>query len=143
MKPSYDHVTVGPMSQWQQFRFQLRDLPPAPKRFLKSELALSAMEISLNCLPAGAAMPFLHKHQRNEEVYLFLTGEGEFQVGDDLLPIEPGFAIRCAPEVARAFRNTGSTGMEFVVIQAEANSYTGQGTTTDGELVSASPAWCE
>ncbi|WP_158265273.1 cupin domain-containing protein [Blastopirellula marina] len=141
MRQSYEHVSVGPMSDWKRFRFQLRDLPPAPKRFLKSELSLSSMELSVNCMPAGATMPFLHKHRRNEEVYLFLTGEGEFQAGDEILAITPGFCIRCSPETPRSFRNTGSVPMEFVVIQAEADSYSGAGLTTDGELVPVSPVW--
>ncbi|QDU58963.1 cupin domain-containing protein [Aeoliella mucimassa] len=141
MRQSYEHVTVGPMTDWMRFRFQLRDLPPAPKRFLKNELSLSAMEISVNSMPAGAAMPFLHKHRKNEEVFLFLTGEGEFQAGDDLLPVTPGFCIRCSPETPRSFRNTGDVPMEYVVIQAESDSYTGQGETNDGEPVEAKPAW--
>lgn len=141
MRQSYNHVAAGPMTQWNRFRFQLGDHPTAPKRFLKNELNLSSMEVSLNCLPVGAGLSFLHRHRRNEELYLFLTGEGQFQAGDELLAIEPGSCIRCSPETPRAFRNTGSVPMEFIVIQAEADTYTGAGETADGELVPKDPAW--
>lgn len=141
MSQSYTQADAGPMSGWSGFRFQFGDNPPAPKRFLKGELGLTGMEVSLNCMPVGAGMPFLHRHQKNEEVYLFLTGEGEFQAGDQVLPITPGACFRCSPELPRAWRNTGPTPMEFVVIQAEAGGYSGQGQIADGEVVAEPPAW--
>ncbi|PQO36178.1 cupin domain-containing protein [Bremerella cremea] len=141
MDQRYGYVNAGPLDQWGGFRFQLRDMPPVPKRFLKSELNLTGMEVSLNCCPAGAGMPFAHKHCKNEEVYVFLTGEGEFQAGEDILPISPGACFSCPPEMTRAFRNTSSVPMEFIVIQAEAGTYSGSGETNDGEIVPNALVW--
>ncbi len=45
---------------------------------LHDELNLTGCEISCNQMPAGAAVPFVHKHKENEEVYLITQGGGEF-----------------------------------------------------------------
>ena len=105
---SYSVVEAGPMPEWSNFRFRRPGIGSIPKFFLKERLDLSAMEISLNMLPPGIGMPFTHLHRENEEVYLFLSGEGEFQADGNLFPIRAGSCIRCAPEVSRAWRNTGS-----------------------------------
>ena len=47
------------------------------KLFIKDFLALTGMEISMNKLPAGAGVPFYHKHKENEEAYIFVGGTGE------------------------------------------------------------------
>lgn len=46
------------------------------KAFLHDVLGLTSCEISVNFMPAGAKAPFNHKHKQNEEVYIFLKGEG-------------------------------------------------------------------
>src|SRR4051812_32216919 len=50
------------------------------KLFLKEILGLTAMKISFGMIPPQTSLPFYHKHQQNEEVYLFLNGAGQFQV---------------------------------------------------------------
>ena len=45
---------------------------------LHDELNLTGCEISCNQMPAGAAVPFVHKHKENEEVYIITQGGGEF-----------------------------------------------------------------
>ena len=44
---------------------------------LHEKLALTGAEISLNTLPAGAAVPFVHSHKENEEIYGVLSGKGK------------------------------------------------------------------
>ena len=41
---------------------------------LHEKLALTGAEISLNTLPAGANVPFVHSHKANEEIYGVLSG---------------------------------------------------------------------
>ena len=40
---------------------------------LHEKLALTGAEISLNTLPAGANVPFVHSHKANEEIYGVLS----------------------------------------------------------------------
>jgi len=96
---------------------------PVPgKLYLKSKLGLTGMEVSLNQLPTGGSVPFYHSHRENEELYLFVSGRGEFQVDGRILEIKEGTCIRVAPEGVRTHRNTGSEAMVFVCIQVKAES---------------------
>lgn len=40
-------------------------------------LNLTGAEISINNLPAGAGVPFVHSHKGNEEIYAVLSGRGK------------------------------------------------------------------
>ncbi len=41
---------------------------------LHDKLSLTGAEISVNNLPAGAGVPFVHSHKKNEEIYIILSG---------------------------------------------------------------------
>ncbi len=110
------------------------------KNFLKDKLNLSGMEVSLNVLPAKAAVPFYHIHHDNEELYLFIKGQGQFQVDGTSFNIQEGSIVRVAPEGVRTWRNTSEEDLHYIVIQAKANSLQG-GTTTDGAAVNKEVVW--
>lgn len=126
-------IQVGEPQQWMDYLFAhpLLPRPAKGKHFLKEELGLSGMEISINSLPAGVAMPFTHTHKLNEEVYFFLSGEGEFSVDDYIVPVGPGSVVRVAPEGRRCWRNSGEQPLNYLVIQARNCSMT-ESTTEDG-----------
>jgi mannose-6-phosphate isomerase-like protein (cupin superfamily) len=105
------------------------------KYFLKNNLGLTGMEVSMNILPAGAAVPFKHRHKKHEELYFIIKGEGEFDIDDECLPIKEGSMIRVAPNGIRTWRNTGKDDLYYMVIQAQAGSMAIE-TVEDGELVS-------
>ena len=42
---------------------------------LHDQLSLTGAEISINHLPAGASVPFVHAHKNNEEIYGILEGK--------------------------------------------------------------------
>ena len=44
---------------------------------LHDKLSLTGAEISVNNLPAGAGVPFVHSHKKNEEIYIILSGKGK------------------------------------------------------------------
>lgn len=39
---------------------------------LHDRIGLTGAEISVNVLPAGASVPFVHSHKQNEEIYIIL-----------------------------------------------------------------------
>ena len=41
---------------------------------LHEALDLTGAEISINRLPAGAGVPFVHSHKNNEEIYGVISG---------------------------------------------------------------------
>ncbi len=112
-----DHYTVGQTGP-------LSDLDS--KLFLGPALELTGMEVSLNCLKAGQGSSFVHQHRQHEELYIFLKGRGQFQVDGDIVGVQPGTVLRVTPAGKRAWRNHGREDLEFVVIQANIGTLTGQ-----------------
>lgn len=139
---SFSVFQAGPMQGWGDAEFvNPRSGRATPgKRFLQQSLGLTGMELSLNALPPGAGMPFLHRHRRHEELYLFLAGRGQFQVDGVCFDVAEGTAVRVRPDGRRAFRNTGSEPLVFVVVQAPAANEA-VGTVLDGERVDDPVVW--
>ena len=44
---------------------------------LHEKLGLTGAEVSINQLPAGAGVPFVHAHRNNEEIYGYYCREGQ------------------------------------------------------------------
>ncbi|MBM7567521.1 cupin domain-containing protein [Paenibacillus sacheonensis] len=113
------------------------------KIFLKDVLKLNSMEVSLNNLPPLAEVPFYHKHEENEELYVFLHGQGRLQVDGTELDVFEGTSVRIAPDGVRVLRNTSaSDDLHFIVVQAKANSLT-QWVETDGIILEQPVKWQE
>ena len=132
---------AGSTADWNQFKFTAPSGAIVPKGFLKNELGLTSMEVSLNWLPPGAGMSFTHTHEKNEELYVFLTGSGEFQLESEVIAIKPGTCVRCNREVNRAWRCTGDEPLTFVCIQAPANGFGPKATIEDGQMGTVPLAW--
>jgi len=109
---------------------------------LKDMLALTGSEISLNELPPGVSVPFVHSHKRNEEVYIILKGKGQFYIDGEELEVEEGSVIRVDPSGARCLRADGQAPIRYICVQTEANSLV-QCTRDDGVIVDAKPTWLE
>ena len=63
---------AGPMEGWARYRLEPPNAPVQMqgKLFLRNLLKSAGLEMSLNVVPPGHGMPFLHKHRQNEEVYV-------------------------------------------------------------------------
>jgi quercetin dioxygenase-like cupin family protein len=107
---------------------------------LNSKLLLTGSEISINELPAGVSIPFVHSHKRNEEVYVVLKGKGQFYIDGDEFDVEEGSVIRIDPAGARCLKADGETPIRYACIQTEAKSLV-QFTEKDGLGVEAKPTW--
>lgn len=51
---------------------------------LHEKLGLTGAEISVNELPAGADVPFVHSHKENEEIYGILAGKGKAVIDGEI-----------------------------------------------------------
>jgi mannose-6-phosphate isomerase-like protein (cupin superfamily) len=133
---------AGPIGEWTQFRLDLPDvpLPARGKLFLQSILGSAGLEISLNVVPPGKGMPFLHRHQQNDEVYVVVKGQGQFQVDGECIDVAEGSVLCMRPPAARGWRNNSDTPLYFLCIQYRADSVI-EGGTRDGQRVEGKPAW--
>jgi len=116
------------------------NLNPGGRVVLHDELALTGSEISVNQLPPGASIPFVHAHKRNEEVYLVLQGKGRFYIDGDEFEVAEGSVIRIDPAGARCVTADSQTPLRYVCIQTEARSLV-QFTEGDGVILETKPSW--
>lgn len=135
-------VDLGVFSDLEQFTFEAPEahIKLDGKLFLKDLLNLSGAEISINKLSPGRSLPFYHKHRLNEEIYLFISGNGEFQVDDSVFPVREGTVVRVDRDGERCWRNLSAEDLYYIVIQVRAASYT-ESTIQDGVGVNKSVTW--
>lgn len=89
---------------------------------LHEKLALTGAEISLNELPAGASVPFVHSHKENEEIYGILSGKGRVVIDGEEISLTAGDWLKIAPVAKRRFFAASDSGITYICIQVKENS---------------------
>ena len=89
---------------------------------LHDKLGLTGAEISVNNLPAGAGVPFVHYHKKNEEIYFVTSGKGQAVIDGETMDLAAGDWLRVAPTARRQFSATADEGISFICIQVRENS---------------------
>lgn len=100
---------------------------------LHEKLSLTGAEISLNELPAGAGVPFVHSHKENEEIYGILSGKGKVVIDGEEISLATGDWLRIAPAAKRQFFAASDSGITYICIQVKENSLENF-TATDAEI---------
>lgn len=96
-----------------------RKTPPRSSWILISEKTVGAQNLALgvNETEPGSMVPE-HKHETEEEVMLFLEGEGKFITEDQEIDLKPGICIYNPPGALHKIVNTGTTKLKFVWVYA-------------------------
>lgn len=102
---------------------------------LHDKLSLTGAEVSINNLPAGAGVPFVHSHKQNEEIYVVLSGKGKVTIDGETIIISAGDWLRIAPTAKRQFSAADDSAISFACIQVKENSL--EGYTKDDAIVEA------
>ena len=98
---------------------------------LHEKLGLTGAEISVNELPAGAGVPFVHSHKENEEIevkdayieiYGILAGKGKAVIDGETVDLAAGDWLRIAPAAKRQFFAADDSGITYLCIQVKENS---------------------
>ncbi len=97
---------------------------------LHDKLSLTGAEISINNLPAGAGVPFVHSHKQNEEIYVVLSGRGKAVIDGETVELAAGDWVRISPAAKRQFSAADDSAISFACIQVKENSLEGY-TMTD------------
>jgi mannose-6-phosphate isomerase-like protein (cupin superfamily) len=100
---------------------------------LHEKLALTGAEISLNTLPAGAAVPFVHSHKENEEIYGVLSGKGKAVIDSEEISLAAGDWLKISPTAKRQFFAANDSEITYICIQVKENSLEGY-TATDAVI---------
>lgn len=137
----FSAVSTGSFSELNEYV-----LPVAPgmeiqgKVFMGQALQATGAEISFQSFAPGKETGFLHTHQTHEELYIFVSGKGEFQVDGKMFPVAEGSVVRVAPEGKRSVRNNGTEPLVMICVQYKANAFTAQD-ATDGQILQEPVKW--
>lgn len=92
---------------------------------LHGKLSLTGAEVSINNLPAGAGVPFVHFHKKNEEIYVILSGKGNAVIDGEMVKLSAGDWVRISPAAKRQFSAAEDSAISFACIQVRENSLDG------------------
>ena len=121
---NYSAIEIGKLQDLAEYSFPHPKLKQdvSGKLFVGEILKSTGIEVSFQIMPANTEIPFLHSHKSHEEIYIFVKGNGQFQVDNDLFDIREGSIVRIAPEGKRTWRNNSNDIMILMVIQAKAET---------------------
>jgi mannose-6-phosphate isomerase-like protein (cupin superfamily) len=98
-------------------------------RFAREDLEAEQTGLSHIKVKPGKRMPFGHKHDKAEEIYVVIAGSGRIKLDDEIVEVTELDAIRVSPEVARCME-AGPEGLSVLVVGAHHDK--------DGEVL---PNW--
>jgi quercetin dioxygenase-like cupin family protein len=85
--------------------------------FARKDLEATKLGVSLQRLKPNQRVPFGHRHEEQEEVYVVVGGSGRIKLDDDIVEVARWDAVRVSPEVVRALE-AGPDGLEVVAFGA-------------------------
>lgn len=121
---NYAAIDLGPLERLDEYELEV----PVLKRSVKGKLLIrellqmSGMQMSMNKLRPGAAVPFYHQHRENEEAYIFIGGRGQMQIDGDTFEVSEGSIVRVSTEGSRTLRNTSDGPLYYICVQARQGS---------------------
>ena len=91
---------------------------PGEMRFLTYEIGAEQAAITWRRMPAetGGKGSYGHRHKTQEEVYFVISGTLEFKLGDDVVDVPAGSAVRVAPDTVRSVWNEGPEDVALVIV---------------------------
>jgi uncharacterized cupin superfamily protein len=104
----------------------LADLGEGPGfRKVRSALGVTAFGVNAVVLPPSWVTP-RHTHERQEELYLVLDGEIEFDLDGSKHTLGPGGLVKVDPGKMRSLRNTSDTAEATYYCVGGADGYVGR-----------------
>lgn len=100
---------------------------------LHDKIGLTGAEISVNVLPAGACVPFVHAHKQNEEIYVILEGKGSMTLDGEKVELSANDYLRVSPAAKRQIFADKDSAIKYICIQVKENSLENY-TATDGVM---------
>ncbi len=139
---NYSKTSIGKLSDLEKHVFAPEGTPVKiiGKVFLGELIGLTSMEVSINKDAPNTGVNFFHSHKNNEELYIFIGGSGEMVVDDERFTIEEGSIVRVATGAKRAWWNTGSNDLYYIVIQAQTDGLK-TSSLIDAEIINEKVPW--
>jgi mannose-6-phosphate isomerase-like protein (cupin superfamily) len=94
--------------------------PNVEARFATKDVGLEKSAFSYQRYEPNFRLPFGHKHDEQEELYIVTAGSGRMKFDDEIIEVEQWDAIRVEPQVERGWES-GPDGLELLAIGAPNN----------------------
>ena len=138
---NFTAINLGRLGDLDNYVLELAPGVKIPgKVFGGNAVGATGAEFSFQTFAPGTETGFLHTHKNHEELYFFLSGEGEFQVDGTVFPVTEGSVVRVAPAGRRSVRNNGTAPLVMLCIQYKAGSFT-EADAADGDIIGGPVEW--
>jgi mannose-6-phosphate isomerase-like protein (cupin superfamily) len=123
----YQLVTLEEVDDW------LGDYP-GEMRGITYAIGAQQVALTFRRMPqhTGSKGSYGHFHKTQEELYLVLSGKLQFKLGDDIVEVPKGTAVRIPPAVVRGIWNDEPEDAELVIVSVRIEDPQGDTETVDG-----------
>jgi mannose-6-phosphate isomerase-like protein (cupin superfamily) len=80
----------------------------------------------------GSKGSYGHRHKTQEELYFVVAGKLLFKLGDEIVEVPKGSAVRVPPETWRGVWNDEPEDAELIIVSKRIDDPQGDGETLDG-----------
>jgi mannose-6-phosphate isomerase-like protein (cupin superfamily) len=91
---------------------------PGEMRMMTSDLEAEQVAFTYRRMPqnTGGKGSYGHRHKTQEEIYFVASGKLQFKLGDEVVDIEAGTAVRVPPETWRSVWNDEPEDVELIIV---------------------------
>ena len=91
---------------------------PGELRLLTAGLEAEQVAFAYRRMPqfTGGKGSYGHRHRTQEEVYFVASGKLQFKLGDDIVEVGAGSAVRVPPETWRSVWNDEAEDAELIIV---------------------------
>lgn len=138
---NFSAANIGKLSELNDYVLQLGpDVKIPGKVFGGAAIGATGGDFSFQVFQPGTETGFLHTHKQHEELYFFLSGQGEFQVDGQVISVGEGSVVRVAPDGRRSVRNNGTAPLVMLCVQYRGATFTEED-AADGVILNEAVTW--
>jgi mannose-6-phosphate isomerase-like protein (cupin superfamily) len=91
---------------------------PGEMRMMTGHLEAEQVAFTYRRMPqhTGGKGSYGHRHRTQEEIYFVVSGTLQFKLGDEILDVREGTAVRVAPETWRSVWNDEPEDAELIIV---------------------------
>lgn len=131
----YTISELGPMSGWTDLYGGFTPQSERKgKHIVSADLATKFLGLSANAMEPGQSATYWHTHTRVEEVYVFLTGQGQMALDDEVVDVRAGTSVSVGLDVWRTWRCLPESTEPLTWLCIRAGGYELPGVPDDGAL---------
>ncbi len=102
---NYEIVNVGAPDEWYEYYGGFRpDTSRNGRRVIDHELKMQYIGMTINAMKPGESATYWHDHSDVEELYVFISGQGQMGLDDEVVEVKAGSMVRVGQGVMRTWR---------------------------------------